>query len=855
MRGTPLQISIKTTGLDRVKTELTDLATVGKMSFADLQASARAAGAEATTTDTAMLNLGRRVRGLVSQFDPAAASALKMKSALTDISRAQAANLITDDQAAKVLAGIRQQHEAVTRSAGVMGSAVNDNRRALAATTVSTGATRQAVFQLGQQLNDLGTQIATGSSPLQALAAQAGQIQFALSSGGGVAATLSAAGRSIAGMVTPTRLAAVGVTALAGSFAVLLIRAESNAERLRQLNLIMERTGQISRASTASLGAEDARLRALGISRDLAQTQRLAISRSPVLSGIGSEQLQTVGANVGAFYGTSPEDGFAQLTQALSAGPEATIRFALSLKALNVEQAATLLQATRTGGGIQAQKQAFDAAKKSLDGLAKEAMGPAKDAINSIEAAWDNMLTKLSNTAAIQGARDAIIDMLNGISGAATPSTPSTQPRFANDPSNTWLRSWFGLGPITQDFSGGGDRFTAPIPPAGGGGYPFPVQGPTPAFPALPPAQGYQPTGGPGYPTTSTPYAQNIPPPRGGDPAWVAGLANPISLFPSPGQIASGSRSTLMGFGDMNAGAARVTRDPQKELDVADAINKQRRANEESIPIQKLWNVEQAAAAAALARKNALLEMGATPEEAAKGAALAAADARAKHNAELQKEITLTDMRILGEQRVAEALKLGEGAANQVAAAEQAALEVRQRGGNEAQRTQQIIASNAAKTAQDLQRAANENQRRVELVALESSLQGQTSETIAQQVTLLQAKHELQRRGVDATSEEGKNYLKSVEALAQANVQLQAATREQQRWEDSIRSIASSIESTLTSAVESAFSGEKIRNWGERIRSMLSSSLSTLTANLFIRPALGQPIGFGEIGSFGEFAS
>ncbi len=55
-------------------------------------------------------------------------------------------------------------------------------------------------------------------------------------------------------------------------------------------------------------------------------------------------------------------------------------------------------------------------------------------------------------------------------------------------------------------------------------GYPFPVQGTTAAFPALPVGPGFAPTSGWGYPTNPTPLSlpANMPPARNAEPNWSA---------------------------------------------------------------------------------------------------------------------------------------------------------------------------------------------------------------------------------------------------------------------------------------------------------------------------------------------
>ena len=190
-------------------------------------------------------------------------------------------------------------------------------------------------------IRSMAEQLALGVPPTQILTQQINHLSYAASGPGGLSAAFGGVVSSLKGIVTPTTAAVAGVAALGAGFAVLLTRAQSNAEQLRQYNLVLQQTGRLS--SSLDIGAENAQLRSLGISRDAADTQRLAIARNPSLNANSGGLIQALGANIGAFLGTGPEAGFAQLTQAISAGPEATIRFAASLGTLSAQQAAALI--------------------------------------------------------------------------------------------------------------------------------------------------------------------------------------------------------------------------------------------------------------------------------------------------------------------------------------------------------------------------------------------------------------------------------------------------------------------------------------------------------------------------------
>jgi hypothetical protein len=91
----------------------------------------------------------------------------------------------------------------------------------LAAANNNARLTGQQVQQLGFQLNDIATSLASGISPFQTLAQQGGQVYQALSMNGGVAQGLAGVKNGIAENVTASRLLAGGFAA-AGAAAVYL---------------------------------------------------------------------------------------------------------------------------------------------------------------------------------------------------------------------------------------------------------------------------------------------------------------------------------------------------------------------------------------------------------------------------------------------------------------------------------------------------------------------------------------------------------------------------------------------------------------------------------------------------------
>jgi hypothetical protein len=218
--------------------------------------------------------------------------------------------------------------------------------------------------------------------------------------------------------------------------------------------------------------------------------------------------------------------------------------------------------------------------------------------------------------------------------------------------------------------------------------------------------------------------------------------------------------------------------------------------------------------------------------------------------------------------RLAEATKLGAGAAhdaaieNQVVAASHDLLKRAEAAGIDVQKSgiavlreriaTQIRDNDAALQAKAIRDRINERGDQIAVVQLQTAMVGQTPESIAAATAHLQEQQRLLAQGVDLNSDIAKASLANVDALSRANAQLAAATRESARWDDAIRGIASSVENTLTRAIEDSFSGKRVTDWGTRIKSMLASLVSTISDALFIKPLLGQPLGFVGFGSFGE---
>jgi phage-related minor tail protein len=123
---------------------------------------------------------------------------------------------------------VRQRYEELSRG-------VNDNSKLIGAHADHVGFASHQWLNLNRQLQDAGTMLAMGSSPMQVLTSQGAQIYdvFA-SSRGGAAAGLREFGSVVAGAITPTRVLGAAVVGAAGVSVAALARWKSASDELQQ---------------------------------------------------------------------------------------------------------------------------------------------------------------------------------------------------------------------------------------------------------------------------------------------------------------------------------------------------------------------------------------------------------------------------------------------------------------------------------------------------------------------------------------------------------------------------------------------------------------------------------------------
>lgn len=269
------------------------------------------------------------------------------------------------------------------------------------------GLSPYAIQNLGFQINDLFTQIASGTSVTQALAQQGGQILQVFGPG-----AFSAVSRWI------PMLAGVagGFAAVVAALSRLNQTAASNRSFAGNLSLMGGETGfgvsaaQLTeiarRVERLSVSFEDARKTALTFLRDgLAPANIRAASEA-------SARLATV-------LGVEVTDAARLVSRALREGQAGYV--ALQEAGVRFTQAErdAIRQAYETTDAFQRQSAILDILTRRFNEAEQQALGPWDRAVRNLRNGWHDFLDDLGNTAPLQGLKTALDAVAGGAQAAS----------------------------------------------------------------------------------------------------------------------------------------------------------------------------------------------------------------------------------------------------------------------------------------------------------------------------------------------------------------------------------------------------------------------------------------------------
>lgn len=179
--------------------------------------------------------LGVSLDSLRAKYSPLFAAQQSYLATLKDLNSLEARTALTETERA----------DAISRTKSAFAGQVT----ALHSVGTETGLAAFQMTNLGYQVNDIVTGLATGQSPFMILAQQGGQVQQILSSGqGGVTGSLKSIGTSLLGLVTPGRVA---FTVAAGSIGLATAALISYEGKLTD---VQRQLAGMGRASGATVG-------------------------------------------------------------------------------------------------------------------------------------------------------------------------------------------------------------------------------------------------------------------------------------------------------------------------------------------------------------------------------------------------------------------------------------------------------------------------------------------------------------------------------------------------------------------------------------------------------------------------
>lgn len=266
---------------------------------------------------------------------------------------------------------------------------------------------------LGYQFNDVVTQLASGTNPMQVLAQQGGQIlQLLPNIGSGLVAALA----------NPVVMSGVAVI---GGLSVVLARASSEADRMRKIEAILARVADGAQYSAVELDLTAKAIQRIGLSSEQAIKQ----VESFVTQGLNPDYLIAFsqGAlDLAAVTGMEVPEAAAAMRDAFTGGYEAVVKLDDQLQFLTVSERELIRTMFESGNAADAREMALKLYNERIRD-SKKAADEAKGAFASLKGAVNDFLDALANTSVIEGFTDTVREQfqrlardIRNLSGQAT---------------------------------------------------------------------------------------------------------------------------------------------------------------------------------------------------------------------------------------------------------------------------------------------------------------------------------------------------------------------------------------------------------------------------------------------------
>lgn len=300
---------------------------------------------------------------------------------------------------------------------------------AMRSASTSNGVAKSAALSgyelknLSFQLNDAITQIATGSSVFQTVAAQGGQVyQVLQGANGGVSGALKDIGSRLMGMITPARLAAVGLVGVGALGAKAFLDYDAAIKQIQVGLLGVGRASgatvaDIERISEATSKASDISVSAArDITTALAATGKIGVGNLPDVSKLArgwaaltDSDLPTAGKELAKIF-SDPVSGVDTLANRLGVLDDATAQYVKTLAAQGRSQDAIRVMVQAVAPEIQRaaeQTSIWSRAWDAVSSAASQASAAVGKAISD-QVAGSSKLQRLAELRADPAGRNQI---------------------------------------------------------------------------------------------------------------------------------------------------------------------------------------------------------------------------------------------------------------------------------------------------------------------------------------------------------------------------------------------------------------------------------------------------------------
>lgn len=218
---------------------------------------------------------------------------------------------------APAIAAANERFTTASNVVDLHGVQLNKSAQASAAAAAATGLTSHELKNLGFQLNDVITMLASGSSPFQVMATQSGQVlQIMQGANGGISGAVRSLANSLVSVVTPARLAFGGIIAGAAAAALAVNSYLAGQQRVAQ-SLV-----GAGRASGTTIGSINAIAQSGSSSTGLSVSEARALAAELAATGkIGKDNLEPIvklGHDIATVFGVDASEAAKMLATAFA---------------------------------------------------------------------------------------------------------------------------------------------------------------------------------------------------------------------------------------------------------------------------------------------------------------------------------------------------------------------------------------------------------------------------------------------------------------------------------------------------------------------------------------------------------